>query len=238
MADLELTEGLPAGPDPEVLLLSARDRAGLARVWEWRARAELRAAGAFARLTAELVQRTRFREVQVLASRAVADEIRHAEICRKMAELYGERDVPWPELKAEPLPQFGEALPAFNLTLNVVLSACLSETVAAELLRRCHAAAKGRAARWALRELLKDEIEHARLGWAHVAAIDAAERLELAVALPTLIQLARQAWTAPSPVPAGLPLGHGWVDDEEVLRTFDEVLADVIRPGFAHLGVE
>jgi len=229
---------LPDEPASVLDALSPAEREGLSSIWLCRARAELRAAAVFARITAELVQRTSNREVQSLAARAVSDEIRHAELCRHLASFYAGADAPWPEAPPQPLPQFGDALPVFNLTLNVALTCCLSETVSAELLRQLRAEASGVRTRYVLRHLLKDEIEHARLGWAHVATLDEPTRHQLSIALPMLVRLAREAWTAPSLVPSGLPLGHGWLPDPRVASLFDEVIADVVLPGFAHLGVK
>ena len=52
----------------------------------------------------------------------------------------------------------------------------MNETTAGVFLEVCLAHAEGALAKAALSELLSDEIDHGRIGWAHLAAVDAATR--------------------------------------------------------------
>ena len=95
-------------------------------------------------------------------------------------------------------------------------------------------------ARRALRLLLRDEIDHARIGWAHLASaeVTSEERREVGRALPVLLRIAREAWSRGSPTTSDAATGHGWVSDARVAAIFEDVLREVLLPGFAHVGVE
>jgi hypothetical protein len=226
-------------PDPELDALSADVRAEASRVWAMRAQSELGASAVFAELTAAMKVRDAAPEVTALLAQAIVDEERHAEICRAIARRYG--DTADPGLRRpQRLPQFGRASAPLNTTFNVVLNCCISETVAVEFLRTCRAEARTLTVRSALRLLLRDEVDHARAGWAHLASsqVSAAERREVSVAAPMLAGIARAAWTKSDGPPATAAAGHGWLSDEHVGELFDAVWSHVIVPGLHHVGVE
>jgi hypothetical protein len=224
--------------DPAIDALPAEARGVIALVWSTRAESELAAAGVFSRLDAAVRARDAAPEVLALLGRAPAEETRHAAICRKVARRYGVTSESAP-VPTPALPTFGQADAALNATLNVVLNCCISETVAVEFLRTCRAAAHGTTVQRALRLLLRDEMNHARVGWAHLASsqVGERERREVGAALPVLARIARAAWTKSPGPPAAEATGHGWLSDESVGELFDGVMNDVIVPGLRHVGV-
>lgn len=83
-------------------------------------------------------------------------------------------------------------------------------------------------------------MNHARIGWAHLASagVSDVERRDVSRALPILVRLARAAWTASSGATPDAALGHGSVSDLRVAQIFEEVLNDVVVPGLRLVGVD
>ena len=60
--------------------------------------------------------------------------------------------------------------PRDRLLWEMVSVCCIAETMNTSLMTRCLEVAKDEEIRTTLRDLLRDEVRHARLGWAHLAA--------------------------------------------------------------------
>jgi hypothetical protein len=88
---------------------------------------------------------------------------------------------------------------------------------------------------------LTDEIEHARVGWAHLAsdAVSAATRSALALCLPKLLEANAPGWERddPSLPPEGVP-AQGHLSREASRRVFVDAVAELVLPGFAHVGID
>src|SRR4051812_3848203 len=105
-----------------------------------------------------------------LARRAVTDEERHGEICRRVASAYAGTDsIP----DVSPPASFAlrsQTDPELAVTLYIIESCCLSESIGAVTIESTLAATTTPLATTALRELLTDEVVHARMGWAYLGA--------------------------------------------------------------------
>ncbi len=156
--------------DPGVDALAPDDRALVARIWTERSAAEQRAAVIFTMIARDLLVDGAIPEVLELATRAVHDELRHVEICRQVASRYAGAPVPWPAPEPASEPAFRDAPPDLTRALHVVLDTCIAESVGATFLQVCRADAEGPLVRAALQQLLRDDIGHARIGWAHLAS--------------------------------------------------------------------
>ena len=226
---------LPAD-DPVISALSAGDREVLAYLWAARARSELGAGAVFAATARGLFMEGGGaipHELLWLASRAVCDELRHAEICRYVASRYGAVTPP----RAAP-PSIAE--PPFGRGIHAVLNSALNETIGSAFLSACLDEAEGPLARAALRELLTDEMDHARLGWALLATpgFGGPLRSEVEGRLPEFVAMARRAWAArAAELPEELPRGHGCLPRADVLRVVEIAVRDLILPGFDRLGL-
>ena len=213
----------------------------LARHWEQRALLELRVAGYFAQLLTELLAVGADAEVLRLVSRAPHDEIRHAEICRATASAYAGREVPWPKPGPTPIDPH-EGVPAELVpTLHVANMCCVNETIAGAWLEACYAMADAPLAKQAIRSLLREEIDHGRIGWAHLASRHVTPRMRAALGkwLPAMLDATLAAWLRTDRVipKRGVPK-HGVPSDAMTRRVVLAAAGELVLPGFVHVGVD
>jgi len=223
----------------DVAGLSAEIRADIGRHWARRAQSELTAGIVFANISVALLAQGVPPEVAFLAARAHSDEVRHAEICRRVAMRYLGSDVPFPKPRQIEKPAPAPSQARLAATLHVVQNCCFNESVAMVFLRTCLEQAEHELVRLALRELMREEVDHSRIGWALLSseAVTAADRAAVTRAVPGFIDDMRKIWLADD---AGreLPRGHGALDPPDLERVVEEALADLILPGLEHCGVK
>jgi hypothetical protein len=208
--------------------------------WASRATAELRVASIFAVVSRDLLVTGADPVVLEIATRAVSDEVRHAEVCRLLATRYLGREVPWPEPGPVPMPELARAPAHLRATLHVVAMGCINETIASAWLEASLAEATSPLARAAIRELLSDDIHHARLGWAHLGSshVTPEMRAEIAGALGKLLDLTATPWLrgGRATMSEGYPT-HGVPSLATTRAIVAETVDGVILPGFETLGV-
>ncbi len=227
--------------DESVDRLDPKVRHLLARHWRDRATAELGVASVFAVIARELLETGADPAVLRIAARAVSDEVRHADICRLLSERYAGESVPWPAPAPAPLPVHAPAHELLRPTLHVVAMGCINETIASAWLERCQQDTTAPLPRAAIRELLADDVHHARLGWAHLASsfVPADVRPKIAAWLPRLLEAAAWPWIGDEngPPEVGVP-EHGYPSGQTTRDVVAATVRDVILVGFAQLGVE
>jgi hypothetical protein len=219
-------------------------RARIGGVWRERQWQEHLAVGAFALIAAELAAEGCEPVVLAIAARAASDEVRHAEVCRRMAAgLLGEEAVPT-RLRGMPkVPRHAEASAGDRVLYHVVEMCCLSETFTGAYLTEMLARASHPVARAAVESLLEDEIDHGRVGWAYLSSRAGERRLDgLAEALPgmldrTIGRVLRSAKRAPEPDDPARE-AFGFLGNDAGAALFSRTLRDVILPGFELCGVE
>jgi hypothetical protein len=134
-----------------------------------RGRVEREAAARFARIATRLEDTGAEPVVTRLARQAAADEVRHAERCDELVARFGGRVVaPAPIALPEIAPP--GLTPRERVLFEVVAMSCITESLSTALLGNLREAADDARVREILSEILKDEVQHARLGWAHLAA--------------------------------------------------------------------
>ncbi len=221
-------------PDAAIDELSPEHRRIVARVWSHRAESEMTAAVAFTELTRDLFASPADARVRFLAAQAVAEEIRHSEVCRRLASRYAGRDLPLPAPRAFAAGRFGDCPEPVNRTLRVVLLSSVNETIGSAMLSACLEAAEPASVREVLRFLLRDEINHARVGYAHLASpfVNDEHRNHVRAATPTLLSVARQAWYAPDAgLPDSVPPGHGCLSPEGLRDIVEDAIVNLVEPG-------
>jgi hypothetical protein len=114
----------------------------------------------------------------------------------------------------------------------------LNETFASAVLESSLAAAKGALAKAALRELLSDEVDHARIGWAHLARLSEGERARVQPFLAQLLRANLRMWRE-----AERPYGeqpaiaeHGGMNRALLEPALMQALSTLIVPGLQHVG--
>jgi hypothetical protein len=225
--------------DASIDALADADRALLTRIWAGRADAELGAADSFRVVAGALRDFDAEPDLIVLAGRAIEDEQWHARICHHVASLFAGRELRHPVAVDPAVPIQPRASAALRPTLHIVAQCCLNETTASAFLESCLQRATAEPVRTALRALMADDIDHARIGWAHLASprLPLELRQELGAFLPSLIAANGRAWAGRYPVPPSPVLeAHGCPAFADSAAAVEEALQAIIAPGLARFG--
>lgn len=229
---------LPDDPSVDALPDALRDAIG--RHWALRAAAELGVARAFDALRPRLEDVGAVPVVLALADKAIDDERRHGELCARLAARYLGTPVDLPAPRFDGMPDFGTGDERLEVALTVLGSCCINESIASSWLRACFSASTSPLARAANKQHLADEIDHARLGWAHFAsrAVTGDLRLRLRPFLARSIAINVAEWSEPDRFlpPEGVP-AHGHLGREAHLRAIADAVDEVIVPGLAEVGL-
>lgn len=225
-------------PEPSEL------RARAADVWRVRERTEHEVAALFAWLAGELAAIGAPAVLLDLAARASADELVHARHCRRIVEALVSDAAPLPPAPFSPLGPAALGRQARALYTSVALG-CVTETLSTALLlelRRRAEPAGGEAAvvRDAFDVILRDEVQHGRLGWAHLAwAKGRGDVSFLAAHVPAMIAAARagEAGAAHAAEDAAFLVRWGVLPAADVDRIVNATIQQTILPGLAQLGV-
>lgn len=157
---------------------------------------------------------------------AAADERRHSTLCERRA-----RELGWSDpLPAGTQPLATAALPLRIVQAQLVITLCIGETLNAALLQHELATSRDAAERTLTRELLRDEVRHARLGFRWLE--DAAGRGDLS---PLTGLVARACSDALFRLDA-----HGSASltaREDRARLFHETMQTTIAPALAQCGI-
>jgi len=226
--------------DPSAAALAPERREAIARHWRGRSEAELSTAAVFTQVARALLEIGAAPEVLVLAARGPSDEVQHARLCHAIAELYAGRALTFPSAALADPVQFGDASPRINRLLLAVHHSCLNEGIAAAYLQENLRRSAAPAASAVIRSLLRDDVDHARIGWAHLASprVTPADRAHIAGALPTLVRIAWQAWLGPGADCDADEPEHGCLPRHARLPLVREALEAMILPGFEHVGID
>ncbi len=211
----------------------------IASVWLGRAAAEAGAAQTF-RVVADCLRTLDAEpELVALARRAVGDELRHAELCWEVARHYG-GDLAQPAPTARELPHYDGASEELICSLHVVGQCCLNETTAGAFLERCLQHTTAELPRKTFLLLLSDEVDHARLGWAHLASprLSTETRAAIAAWLPSMIARNLRVWRArPDTPPDPVYAQHGALPRDTVVQAVTAAVDELLIPGLAHVGI-
>ncbi|MHB1846126.1 MAG: ferritin-like domain-containing protein [Deltaproteobacteria bacterium] len=214
-------------------------RALVAATWAFRCRAERESELRFARLARELSALGAAPLVAGMARRASHDEHRHAQLCAALCARYGGAV---PTHPAHDHPARVAGLGARDgLLYELVAFCCVAETINAQLLTAILRRASAPRIVRAVRRLLRDEVDHARLGWAQLAAERRDGRGDfLAPLLPALLAgSVEPALFDEGPEPVGeAAIAHGELPRLDRVALFSDALRETVLPGFASFGLE
>ncbi len=220
--------------------LSAEERRTLSDAWLARASTERRVGLSFGVVHEALLKLDAPKTLCDLADRAIDDEMRHGELCRMVASHYAGKEVDLlPDLPFS-YPPHEAASDALRPLLHVVGQCCFNETIASSFLETSVDAATDPLAKAALRELLSDEIDHGRIGWATLAAVPAPLRGQLQAWLLPLARGNLKMWRdASRPYPDSPAFeAHGAPGAARVEQALLTAFVGLIIPGMQALGFD
>lgn len=229
---------------PDVLARAAAE-------WRERARQEYASLALFTTLASQAQLLGAPLDLSGAFARMIADEVRHTEICARLADTL-EPGVP------VTVDETGLHLPVVETSLlahvrgTVLATFCIGETLSGRFFRRCLRVATVPLARDVVRTIVDDETFHGRVGWEILALLlrgegDPAfgrERDALAAGLPELFSHYRslcgadrgEAWATSGPEAPGDP-NFGTLTPEGYARSFFEGMRDDVVPGLVALGL-
>lgn len=224
-------------------------RAALGELWTARTLGEHRSVGIFALFTLDLLGAGAPAELLSHACRAQLDEVRHAELFARVAQLYTGKDVTpppgIPQLPDEPDVPMPEQVAREALYLSV-----FAETYSSILLSALYEAAEDPVVRDTLGIVIADEVHHARMGWACLRTMlektpELRETLARMV-VPTMDALVLALFGDVEKLPApslsedqrALATPHGYITAQREWQLFGEAIREVWVPGLARLGLD
>jgi hypothetical protein len=211
-----------------------------AEAWRFRFQVEREAHVRFGRLAGRLAGIGVSGVLQALALRASDDEWRHATRCAERCVLEGGTVAGLPS-PAAPEIAASALTPRQRVLYEVVAACCVTESGSMGVLSALLGAARGRGLRRVLRELAADEVGHARLGWAVLAAERGGEDARvLGPFVPAMLEAnAGPALYAPAPPEEEdeALLEHGVLPRALRRAVFEDTLEAVVFPGLDTCGV-
>ena len=229
----------PLPDDDTIAELSPLQRLTLADVWLGRAASERRVSDSFVIVRDALVSLGAAEELVDLATRAIDDEMRHAELSREVASRYAREPLAHPPRLVLAIPLHAGASERLRHVLHVVGQCAFNETIASTFLEAALVETTAPLARAALRELLSDEIDHARIGWALLGSLERELLNDVERWLPAMAIANLRMWRETNRTygsDASLA-AHGAPHVESVEKALLLALRDLILPGFEHLGL-
>jgi hypothetical protein len=223
--------------------------AGAAADWRDRARTEYCSLTGFTQLASQVQLLGAPLDWAGAFARMIADEVRHAEICARMAELLGAAPA-----SIEPgelhVAVTGPTLRA-HVRRQIVGVFCIGETLSGRMFRRCLRVATVPVARDAVRAIVVDETFHGHFGWEAAALLMRRdgdgfeeERDALAAGLPQLFAEYRGACCAdPGEAWARSESEHdphpnfGTLTRSGYARAFYDGMREDVVPGLVAIGL-
>jgi hypothetical protein len=206
-----------------------------------RAELELHGAAAFNAVTRALIELRADTRIVDLSARAVAEEIRHSDIYLSLARAYSRVDVPSPRPAPIEVPRFPGAGVDGERLLQVVGMCSINETMACAFLELCLSGAAVPSVREPIREILEDEIRHARIGWAYLGSPDVgdAERRLVSTWLAPMLRVQWEHWHDQiATLPGGDVAAHGCPPAAAIERAALASICTLVIPGFARAGID
>jgi len=117
----------------------------------------------------------------------------------------------------------------------------INETMACSFLELSLSGTTAPFVREAIREILEDEIRHARIGWAYLGSPDVgpAERRLVSAWLLPMLRAQWQAWREQiATLPEGEQVEHGCPSGAAIERAARASIAELVLPGFERAGVD
>lgn len=211
------------GARPDKRVLRGPQRRALAAYWTDAALIEHASVASFARLSMDLMAHCAPPELLLRCQVAAADEVRHARAAFALASVYGGQSVGPGPLQAPP-----RAAPSLReLAVDVATHGAVGETLAALLAAEQLRVARDAAVCAHLREVVRDEAEHAELAW---AILRWALHRDPALREPLRDALTQADWQGLLPVQGPAVTRHGLLDREAARAALVTGVEQVVVP--------
>ncbi|MFT5358517.1 MAG: hypothetical protein ACI9KE_005756 [Polyangiales bacterium] len=220
-----------------------------ARFWLHRERVEVEAASLFADLSERMALSGAPPAIRAMAAKACADELRHADRCRAIIDSLdpgAQPSVPRDRQPSQLAPLGAELTIEHQVLYGSVAIGCITETLSVALLMEIRARAQDAIVSDVAHEILRDEIEHSRIGWA--ALEHARTRVDVAWLEPHLATMLKLALGEELAEPAATPRDQarepgslepwGVLSSEVARATCEAAVRDVIIPGLRRAGLD
>lgn len=213
--------------------------AAVFEIWRNRESIEIEAAIIFKQLGHDLQGLYGKNDLTALLSlKSSDDELRHAVRCQEILSHHEGFDYPafTPDFKIQFGPKY---LTNKQKVLYMALGVCcITETLSTALLIEMHERAFSGIIRNTIHEILVDEVDHARIGWAELSRQSQTEDISwLKEYLPTLIEEAFSSDIAPMLKPSEDLSIWGILSPNDARPIMEKTLEKVIYPGLSKFGI-
>ncbi len=218
--------------------MRAEIRTAAGKAWAFRHWVERDAEARFSRLAGRLERIGTPASLVAKTHDASRDEGRHAELCAELAQRYEHRLQKSDERPTEIAPK---RLSSRERVLYEVAAFCLAETESSVMLVTLTQHVRDPGMRKVLRELSRDEVAHARLGWAVLASHKDTDDLSfLARWIPWMLNTtAGDTFRRDTKGPEDRTLvEHGVLPYSLRRKVFVDALEDVAFPGLDALSID
>lgn len=206
-----------------------------ARAWAFRTRVEMQAAIRFDALATQLTTFDPASPVVEMLRAAAEDERRHVGLCQSLAGAPVAQVTP-PRIAPD------GASPRDAVLYEIIAACCVAETESVATLTVLLKHPLSDDVERVVREIARDEVRHAKLGWAHLARESAARPLAFAGAwLPSMLGGSTSQGFEPDADAGCSPdalHAHGVLTVAEKRAVFRAAMEDVVLPGLMHFGVD
>jgi hypothetical protein len=228
----------------EPVMLSDVERQRAIGTWRGRMVNEHISARVFAALIPQMMKAGLNPDWQAEVATMISDELRHGQQCAAVVHALG--GDARAEIPAFPdVPEHEDASPLEAVLRNIMSISCLHETVAVALIRGEHVAAGPPEMKETLREILGDEVRHARFGWSVFRELNPLLTDELRQRLTEYLVVAfkhlREHELAHLPLgatPSASEEAVGVCDGKDARTLFYETVHEVIIPGLEGYGIK
>ena len=210
-------------------MIPAADHQLLASQWFQRAKSERDAHHRFLQLSRDIQNHPTLYVLQEQLKVAAADEFRHIGLCTTQVQRFGGQN----------MGSYGGFQPFFphHPLQEMVVLFCIMETINAALLVASKEHITDSVLRATCHEILKDEVQHARIGWAALSLSSAQEREAVWNELVPIFRCAGiDSVLQGSYFERHLP-EWGVFGREARIRMLEQTMETVILPGFWSLGL-
>jgi hypothetical protein len=228
---------------PDSFELDDVERGAALGTWLQRMRNEHVSARVFAALVGQMMKAgSPSSDISMVAS-MIGEELEHGRLCAAVVLALGGEPV-MPVGHLEDVPTHDDAEPLEALLRNIISISCLSETVAVALIDAEHQEAGPEELQRILREILADEVKHARFGWklleSHQKDLTPELRGRLGDYLVEAFLHLRQhelEFLPPTPSPSEKAAEYGVCDGMDARQLFFDTVDSVIIPRLEEFGI-